>query len=61
MSAAASSMSACMTKNMQNHMPEIETLGKRAQAAQKAGDQARMIAIADTLRQIQMAGCQTGR
>jgi hypothetical protein len=61
MSAGTSDMSSCMTNNMQNHQAEIEALSKRAQAAQKAGDQTTMMAIADTLRQIQMAGCQMGR
>jgi hypothetical protein len=58
MSAAASRMSECMTKNVQTHQAEIEALARRAQAAQKANDQAKLMAIADTLQQIQMAGCQ---
>jgi hypothetical protein len=58
MSAAASSMSACMSKNMQSHQAEIEALGKRAQEAQEASDMQRLMAIADTLQQIQMAGCR---
>ncbi len=58
MSAAASSMSACMSKNMQSHQGEIEALGKRAQAAQAANDMQKLMAIADTLQRIQMAGCQ---
>jgi hypothetical protein len=57
MSAAAQEMSACMTKNMQNHQAEIQALAKRAQAAQAAKDQAKLIAIADTVQQLQMAGC----
>lgn len=57
-SAAASSMSDCMTKNIQTHQPEIEALGKRAQAAQAEGDTPKLMAIADTLQRIQMAGCQ---
>ena len=57
-SAAATQMSECMVKNVQNHQAEIEALGKRAQAAQKANDRARLMAIADTLQRIQMAGCQ---
>jgi hypothetical protein len=60
MSAQASDMSACMVKNMQKNQARIEALGKQAQAAQKAGDQAKMMAIADTIQRIQMAGC-TGR
>jgi hypothetical protein len=40
------------------HQAEIEALGNRAQAAEKSGDQAKMMAIADTLQQIQMAGCR---
>jgi hypothetical protein len=57
-SAAAASMSDCMTKNAMSHQAEFEALGQRAQAAQAAGDNGKMMAIADTLRQIQMAGCQ---
>lgn len=57
MTAAASDMSACMTKNIQTHQAKIEALAKRGEAAQKAGDQAKLMAIADTLQQIQMAGC----
>jgi hypothetical protein len=59
-SAAASSMSSCMMKNVQSHQAQIEALGKRGEAAQKAGNQAAMMAIADTMQQIQMAGC-TGK
>jgi hypothetical protein len=59
-SAAASSMNSCMMNNVQSHQAQIEALGKRGEAAQKAGNQAAMMAIADTMRQIQMAGC-TGK
>ena len=55
---AASAMNDCMMKNMQAHQAEIEALGRRAEQAQQAGNTAAMMAIADTLRQIQMAGCQ---
>jgi hypothetical protein len=58
MSAAASSMSACMAKNMQKDQARIEALAKRGQAAQKAKDNATLMAIADTIQRIQMAGCQ---
>ena len=58
MSAAAPRMSECMVKNVQTHQSEIEALGKRAEAAQKSNDNARLMAIADTLQKIQMAGCQ---
>jgi hypothetical protein len=58
MSAQASAMNSCMMKNMQEHQAELEALGKRAQAAQQANDQARILAIADTVQRIQMAGCQ---
>jgi hypothetical protein len=46
-----------MMKNIQKHQGELEALGERAEAAQKAGNQAKMMAIADTLQRIQMAGC----
>jgi hypothetical protein len=61
MNARAQDMSACMTKNMQAHQAEIEALAKRAQAAQKAKDMAKTMAIADTIQQLQMAGCMGGR
>jgi hypothetical protein len=57
MSAATSDMSACMTKNIQSHQAEIEALGKRAQAAQAANNTQKLLAIADTVQRIQMAGC----
>jgi hypothetical protein len=57
MSAAASDMSSCMMKNVQGHQAQLEALGKRMEATQKAGNQAAMMAIADTVQQIQMAGC----
>ena len=58
MSARASSMSECMTKNVQSHQAEIQALGERAQAAQAAGDNQKLMALADTLQRIQMAGCR---
>jgi hypothetical protein len=61
MSAAAQSMGECMAKNMQSNQPRIEALAKRAQAAQAAKDQTKLMAIADTVQQIQMAGCGMGR
>jgi hypothetical protein len=50
-------LSKCAAANAQKHQKEIEALGERAKAAQEAGDMAATLAIADTLRQIQMAGC----
>ena len=58
MSPAASSMNACMMKNIETHQAELEALGNRAEAAKAAGDTGRMMAIVDTLQQIQMAGCR---
>ncbi len=58
MSAYASGMSDCMLKNMQKNEAKIEALGKRAEAAQEAGNQQQLMAIADTLQRIQMAGCR---
>ena len=58
MSARAASMSDCMMKNMQKHQPEIEALAKRAEAAQSAGNQQKLMAIADTLQRLQMGGCR---
>lgn len=53
-------MSSCMMKNTQEHQAELDALGKRAQAAEAANDQARMLAIVDSVQRIQMAGCQSG-
>ena len=58
MTAAASKMSACMIKNMETHEAEIEALSKRAEAAEKAGNQQKLMAIGDTLQRLQMAGCR---
>jgi hypothetical protein len=55
--AAANKMGACMAKNMETHRAEIESLQKEAEAAQKAGDQSKLMAVAQRLQQIQMAGC----
>ena len=55
--AAANQMGACMTKNMEAHRTEIESLQKQAIAAQKAGDQSKLMAAAQRLQEIQMAGC----
>jgi hypothetical protein len=55
--AAANKMGACMAKNMEAHKPEIESLQKEALAAQKAGDNAKLMTIAQRLQAIQMAGC----
>ena len=48
----------CMANNAQKHEKEIEALGTRAQAAAQANDMAKTMAIADTIRQLQSAGCQ---
>ena len=58
MSARAASMSECMMKNTEKHQPEIEALAKRAEAAQSAGNQQKLMAIADTLQRLQMGGCR---
>jgi hypothetical protein len=51
-------MSACMMKNLQSHQAELEALGRRMQAAQEKGDTPKLMAMADTMQQIQMAGCE---
>jgi hypothetical protein len=58
MSPAASSMNDCMMKNLQAHQAELEALGQRAEAAKGANDAGMMMAIVDTVQQIQMAGCR---
>jgi hypothetical protein len=59
--AGATAMNACMVQNIQKHEPELRALGTRAEAAQKAGNTAAMLAIADTLRRLQTAGCTGAR
>jgi hypothetical protein len=54
---AAVSANDCMVKNLQQHEAEIQALGDRGTAAQKAGNTALMMAIADSITRIQMAGC----
>jgi len=58
MSAAASSMNACMVKNIQKHEAKLEALGERLEAAEAADNMPKMMAIADTIQRIQMAGCR---
>jgi hypothetical protein len=55
--AQANQMGSCMAKNMEKHKAEMEELQKQAEAAQKAGDTAKLIQIAQQIQQIQMAGC----
>jgi len=57
-SAAASGMNACMVKNMQKHEAKLEALGERLEAAEAADNTPKMMAIADTIQRIQMAGCR---
>ena len=56
--AGAAEMNACLVKNVQSHQAELEALGKRMQAAQAAGDNSKLMALADTMQQIQMSGCR---
>jgi hypothetical protein len=55
--AGASAVNTCMVQNIEKHQAEIVALGERGQAAQQAGNTALMMAIADTVNRIQMAGC----
>jgi hypothetical protein len=48
----------CMVNNIQSHEAEIRALGDRGAAAQQAGNTPLMMAIADTIMRIQMAGCK---
>ena len=54
---AAPAVNQCMMNNVQKHEKEIQALGDRGSAAQEAGNTALMMAIADTITRIQMAGC----
>jgi hypothetical protein len=48
----------CMARNAQKHEKEIQALAQRAQAAAAGNDMAKTMAIADTIRQLQSAGCE---
>ncbi len=50
-----------MMKNVEAHQAEIEALGNRGDAARKAGNNALMMAIADSIQRIQYAGCNRDR
>src|SRR4051794_3232374 len=58
MSAEQTKLSQCMAKNAQKHEKQIEALGERTKAAAEVNDMATTLAIADTIRQLQTAGCQ---
>lgn len=60
-SKAQMDMNNCMMANVHEHEKEIEALAERAKAAQEAGDMPTTLAIADTLRQLQTAGCNQGQ
>lgn len=53
----ATAANQCMVNNIQSHEAEIKALGDRGSAAQQAGNTPLMMAIADTIMRIQMAGC----
>jgi hypothetical protein len=57
----AVSVNECMMKNVEAHQAEIEALGNRGDAARKAGNNALMKAIADSIQRIQFAGCNGAR
>jgi hypothetical protein len=42
---------------MEKNETKLEALGKRAEAAEAAGDTGKLMAIADTMQRLQMAGC----
>jgi hypothetical protein len=54
----AAMMNECMVKNIQAHEAEVKALGDRGAAAQQAGNTALMMAIADSINQIQYKGCK---
>ena len=47
----------CMAKNAKKHEAEIERLGEGVRKAAESGDNGAAMAIADSIRQIQSAGC----
>ena len=50
-------VSDCEVKNLEKHQAEVDALGSRGEAAEKAGNTALMMAIADTINRIRTAGC----
>jgi hypothetical protein len=46
----------CMAKNAERHKKEMERLAQRLQASE-GGDTQTTLAIADSIRRLQMAGC----
>lgn len=59
-SAGMGAMNACMAANAQKYQKQLEDLGKKADQAQKAKNQAALMAIADSSRKLTMAGCGAG-
>lgn len=57
----ASAMGECVTRNAAKHEDELRALGERGEAAQQAGNTEKLMAIADTMQKLQMAGCQGAR
>jgi len=60
MPTAAVTANDCVVKNVEKQQAEIDALGNRGEAARAAGNTATMMAIADTINRIMMAGC-TGK
>ncbi len=58
--AAASGVNECVVQNAQKHQAEMDALGNRGEAAEKAGNTAAVRAIADSINRIMMSDC-TGR
>ena len=59
--AAASGVNECVVQNAQKHQAEMDALGSRGEAAEKAGNTAAVRAIADSINRIMMAGCPGGK
>jgi hypothetical protein len=57
MSPEQEAMTNCMAKNSKKHEPEIVRLGESAAAAAQSGNTQAAMAIADSIRQLQVAGC----
>jgi hypothetical protein len=54
----AAMMHECQVKNAEAHQAEIQALGDRGSAAEKAGNTALMMAIADSINRIMYQGCK---
>jgi hypothetical protein len=59
-SSGMGAMNACMMANAQKYQKELNDLGQKAEQASKLGDNATLMAIADSAQKLQNHGCSAG-